>query len=67
MQPRPVRGGRSRPSLPSRGAWIEILFIVYLTNCNNRRSPHGERGLKLVMILLFLMKSTVAPLTGSVD
>ena len=33
-------------SLPARGAWIEI-FVIGPTVVAIRRSPHGERGLKL--------------------
>ena len=33
-------------SLPSRGAWIEIL-TKYALDYVRSRSPHGERGLKL--------------------
>ena len=35
------------PSLPSRGAWIEIDPLPGLGGVLVRRSPHGERGLKL--------------------
>ena len=40
-------------SLPPRGAWIEIL--IYDGDIAERlcRSPHGERGLKLLLILAF--------------
>ena len=34
------------PSLPSRGAWIEIQLGHFLRLRDLRRSPHGERGLK---------------------
>ena len=34
-------------SLPSRGAWIEMEKILGTPGCPRRRSPHGERGLKL--------------------
>ena len=34
-------------SLPSRGAWIEILTDEAIIYMEGRRSPHGERGLKL--------------------
>jgi len=33
-------------SLPSRGAWIEILYVYDRSYNQKRRSPHGERGLK---------------------
>ena len=35
-----------RSSLPSRGAWIEILYTQLCNAKQNRRSLHGERGLK---------------------
>ena len=34
------------PSLPSRGAWIEIGTEIKHITMFDRRSPHGERGLK---------------------
>ena len=33
-------------SLPSRGAWIEMLTAILLPWLAVSRSPHGERGLK---------------------
>ena len=33
-------------SLPTRGAWIEILASQASVTVAVRRSPHGERGLK---------------------
>ena len=36
----------SNTSLPSRGAWIEILSGSRTMRAHSRRSPHGERGLK---------------------
>ena len=33
-------------SLPTRGAWIEIHFGILGKIPDQRRSPHGERGLK---------------------
>ena len=38
--------GCHRPSLPSRGAWIEIGSRRASGPPPGRRSPHGERGLK---------------------
>ena len=37
-------------SLPSRGAWIEILRYLHLQSHLVRRSLHGERGLKFYLI-----------------
>ena len=31
-------------SLPSRGAWIEIMHGAYFASEPTRRSPRGERG-----------------------
>ena len=54
-------------SLPSRGAWIEIVW----TDCQHgevySRSPRGERGLKLATNKLDIRHYHVAPLAGSVD
>ena len=36
-----------RKSLPPRGAWIEICYDIGTKQNTTRRSPHGERGLKL--------------------
>ena len=54
-------------SLPSRGAWIEMLQPLKLFCRLNCRSPHGERGLKLVPSPPHAAAGGVAPLTGSVD
>ena len=43
------RAGR-QGSLPSRGAWIEICNYKEVILHAQRRSPHGERGLKLVCL-----------------
>ena len=37
-------------SLPSRGAWIEIYFALSLSIWALSRSPHGERGLKSMLM-----------------
>ena len=54
-------------SLPSRGAWIEIGRGDPGSEILNRRSLHGERGLKLLKGGKELKSATVAPFTGSVD
>ena len=36
----------NEPSLPTRGAWIEITDMTALLQRSRSRSPHGERGLK---------------------
>ena len=38
-------------SLPSRGAWIEIFVRFNNGILHIRRSPHGERGLKFIIIV----------------
>ena len=40
----------STRSLPARGAWIEIQFAAVMEIAGQRRSPHGERGLKYVLL-----------------
>ena len=34
------------PSLPVRGAWVEIFSNIINAICSSGRSPCGERGLK---------------------
>ena len=42
-------------SLPSRGAWIEIETALGMAvRLRMSRSPHGERGLKLVTSSLYV-------------
>ena len=54
-------------SLPSRGAWIEI--IIHYGHIRNllSRSPRGERGLKSKIGICIPAPLLVAPLAGSVD
>ena len=54
-------------SLPTRGAWIEILPQRHRFSRTRRRSPHGERGLKFGQLGAGLLGILVAPHTGSVD
>ena len=54
-------------SLPSRGAWIEIIDKDTDLDQWIGRSPHGERGLKFVRVRRPFHRAVVAPLTGSVD
>ena len=54
-------------SLPTRGAWIEIADFDGPRPVLSGRSPHGERGLKLVATMVPRLPSAVAPHTGSVD
>ena len=42
--PKKARGGDAKPSLPSRGAWIEIIPPRALSSSLPGRSPRGERG-----------------------
>ena len=55
------------PSLPTRGAWIEIFLPAADCQHRQRRSPHGERGLKSAWAAVSLSSTVVAPHTGSVD
>ena len=55
------------PSLPARGAWIEIIAAEEEMANEYGRSPHGERGLKLLPRAYQLIDEVVAPRTGSVD
>ena len=43
-------GDAATPSLPTRGAWIEIILVSLDDEVVECRSPHGERGLKYVML-----------------
>ena len=54
-------------SLPPRGAWIEIQRSVAGERSKQSRSPHGERGLKLLVRCGAITRLRVAPPTGSVD
>ena len=54
-------------SLPTRGAWIEIIQEDGYTQPIVGRSPHGERGLKLGIMRGSANYVAVAPYTGSVD
>ena len=42
--------GSSIASLPVRGAWVEIASLMNGASERGRRSPCGERGLKLLVI-----------------
>ena len=54
-------------SLPTRGAWIEIILSTYPQASGECRSPRGERGLKLEGSRKSLLERIVAPHAGSVD
>ena len=43
-------------SLPSRGAWIEIIHFRREQKSFTRRSPHGERGLKFAVKIQELIR-----------
>ena len=53
------------PSLPVRGAWVEIFSNIINAICSSGRSPCGERGLKCPPNKERRIK-TVAPRAGSV-
>ena len=40
------------PSLPVRGAWIEMYLLHPMERFGNRRSPCGERGLKCTFVFV---------------
>ena len=52
-------------SLPPRGAWIEILLTVVMVYTLSGRSPHGERGLKLPMVVLLRTEFMSLPPRGA--
>ncbi len=54
-------------SLSSRRAWIEMFQPVGIEYKVEGRSPHGERGLKFLLMLRIFIRSAVALLTESVD
>ena len=54
-------------SLSSRRAWIEIVQTLMREKRLQRRSPHGERGLKYVQHGFGAKRISVALLTESVD
>ena len=56
-----------RQSHPSRGAWIEIHPNFGNHRTLRGRTPHGVRGLKLIVALSCVGGQSVAPLTGCVD
>ena len=58
---------RGTMSLPTRGAWIEMVLRAEAARLLHGRSPHGERGLKYCVAIQSCQKVAVAPHTGSVD
>ena len=52
-------------SLPSRGAWIEILPAWLIIALSDRRSPRGERGLKYKTLTNYLDKQLSLPSRGA--
>ena len=62
-----LAGCDGAPSLPVRGAWIEILSSSVRTANPRCRSPCGERGLKYFLPPLERQILVVAPRAGSVD
>ena len=57
--------GITIPSLPVRGAWVEMLLFCACTTKVKSRSPCGERGLKF-MAAARGTDEVVAPRAGSV-
>ena len=62
-----VRPLVASPSLPVRGAWIEISVRAPQGHCASCRSPCGERGLKFLRQINHVAVCIVAPRAGSVD
>ena len=54
-------------SLPAWGEWIEISLAVSPTTLNERLSPHGESGLKLLHLRALICAFAVSPRMGRVD
>ena len=52
-------------SLPARGAWIEITEFRRDIHVVTRRSPHGERGLKLILVITALAVLGSLPARGA--
>ena len=52
-------------SLPLRGAWIEIASHEKVNHGFTRRSPYGERGLKLLIRQPCSHVTTSLPLRGA--
>ena len=52
-------------SHPSRGAWIEIETTSIDMPEPESRTPHGVRGLKLLMVIVLLAISTSHPSRGA--
>ena len=50
---------------PLVGAWIEILYPSMMHSVSGKSLPSWERGLKLLLLLLFVHAITVAPLVGA--
>ena len=53
------------PSLPARGAWIEIKNLLTIHAMRASRSPHGERGLKFRQRLVALEDALSLPARGA--
>ena len=52
-------------SLPSRGAWIEIDIDIFPDVDEDCRSPHGERGLKFLLLWRIFKKLLSLPSRGA--
>ena len=52
-------------SLPTRGAWIEILGVESANGLVAGRSPHGERGLKSACRKYKIVKDLSLPTRGA--
>ena len=52
-------------SLPTRGAWIEIIPSAERATDYYSRSPHGERGLKCIVTILTVFLAASLPTRGA--
>ena len=54
-------------SLPTEGAWIEMMHGIMASRMNTNRFPCGERELKFRRVLVCRIRTKIAPHTGSVN
>ena len=51
-------------SLPSRGAWIEILLLRDLKNNESESLPSRGAWIEILLMVALFQKGLVAPFTG---
>lgn len=54
-------------SLPTEGAWIEMMHGIMASRMNTNRFPCGERELKFRRVLVCRIRTNIAPHAGSVN